>query len=88
MSEFLSSSNRMMTNLGQAGGYIFFASTFAVDPGDGAHISHKINHSRSCANTIATQDWTSKREPCIVLRAKKVCSSGPIFIQPYFTSLL
>ena len=54
------------------GGHVFFSTTFAVDPGMGDHVSHKINHSRRHPNARAKEDRTSKGIKCIVLRALRV----------------
>ena len=54
------------------GGYIFEGKEFAVDPGDGEHISHKVNHSRRAANAESRPAKTSNNERCIVLRARRV----------------
>ena len=59
---------------GEKDGFIFFGRTFAVDPGHGGHISHKVNHSRKRANAVATQG-RAQDGPCIVLSAKRVKSA-------------
>ena len=56
------------------GGHVFSSTTFAVDPGMGDHISHKINHSRRRPNARAREGRTSKGEKCIVFRALRVRS--------------
>ncbi len=57
---------------GAPGGFIFLSTSFAVDPGMGDHISHKINHSRVHPNAEAREARTSHGVRCIVLRAKRV----------------
>jgi len=55
---------------------IFFARGFAVDPGDGRHVSYKINHSAHRANLVVTTTNTSNGERAIILRASRVRSVG------------
>ena len=64
-------------------GYVFFATGFAVDAGNGDHISHKINHSRRKANVKPTVCKTSQGEHCIVLQAMKVSRSCVLFKHAY-----
>jgi ribosomal protein L28 len=48
---------------------LFFTGTFVVDPGIGAHISHKINHSKRRANI---QPIVMKKEKAIVFQTIRV----------------
>ena len=57
------------------GGHVFFAATFAVDPGKGDHLSHKINHSRRRPNARSRIGKTSDGTPCILIRAMRVSAS-------------
>lgn len=51
---------------------IFFTRRFAVDPGDGEHISYKINHSATRANLCARADKNEDGDDIIVFRAARV----------------
>ena len=60
----------------QRHGVIFFSTTFAVDPGEGSHLSYKINHSKLRTNCRAVATTTASAESCIVLRATRVRGCG------------
>lgn len=53
-------------------GVIFFAGSFAVDPGKGEHVSYKINHSATRPNLRATTAKASDDSDMVVLRASRV----------------
>jgi len=54
---------------------IFEASSFAVDPGDGSHISYKINHGTRRANLTPRAMKTSTGQKTVVFCAVRVRSS-------------
>ncbi len=54
-------------------GNVFFGRGFAVDPGLGNHLSHKVNHSRLRANVRAVADGGRGARRGIVLIALRVC---------------
>ena len=57
-------------------GVIFFANLrarkFAVDPGDGGHISYKINHSVQHANLRVVAERAESGDDIVVFRAARV----------------
>lgn len=61
-------------------GVIFFARRFAVDPGEGAHISHKINHSAELPNlrAVARRSDDDGGERVIFFLAARVRSFAPL----------
>ena len=51
---------------------LFFTRKFAVDPGEGCHISYKINHSAYRANLHVLAMQTSDGLGAVVFQAKRV----------------
>ena len=62
-------------------GVIFFSRKFAVDPGDGRHISYKINHSAQQANLrVVAERADASGDDIFVFRAARVrCHCAEFF---------